>query len=489
VDRLARSLADTGLPHPLLVDAARSAIAAGDPDGARDEAERLARALLQPVINATGVLLHTNLGRAPVAADHAAVYRNLELDLTTGERGSRQAHAGNLVARACGAEGAMVVNNGAAAVLLVLAALARGRGVAVSRGELVEIGGGFRVPEVMAESGARLVEVGTTNRTRPADFARAVADTNADVALVMKVHQSNYRITGFTEQVDIGALSGMGVPVVADIGSGLLDAACPWLPSRPTWLGDEPAARQTLEAGADLVIFSGDKLLGGPQAGIIAGRRELVDACGRHPLARTLRPGSLVLAAIQDTALAYLRRDGDDIAFWRMATVPLDELRFRAERILTALNAAQAPAGAAPTDDTQIGEAGTAAGGAKLVELASVPGGGTLPGVKIPSVGLGVDGDCTAALRQADPPIIARVHDGRTLLDLRTVDPSDDDHLIKALQAAQAPAGAAPPPDTRIGEAGTAAGGARESAPAGAAPPPDTQIGKTGTAAGGARES
>jgi len=489
VDRLARSLADTGLPHPLLVDAARSAIAAGDPDGARDEAERLARALLQPVINATGVLLHTNLGRAPVAADHAAVYRNLELDLTTGERGSRQAHAGNLVARACGAEGAMVVNNGAAAVLLVLAALARGRGVAVSRGELVEIGGGFRVPEVMAESGARLVEVGTTNRTRPADFARAVADTNADVALVMKVHQSNYRITGFTEQVDIGALAGMGVPVVADIGSGLLDAACPWLPSRPTWLGDEPAARQTLEAGADLVIFSGDKLLGGPQAGIIAGRRELVDACGRHPLARALRPGSLVLAAIQDTALAYLRRDGDDIAFWRMATVPLDELRFRAERILTALNAAQAPAGAAPTDDTQIGEAGTAAGGAresapagaaptddtqigeagtaaggaKLVELASVPGGGTLPGVKIPSVGLGVDGDCTAALRQADPPIIARVHDGRTLLDLRTVDPSDDDHLIKALQAAQAPAGAAPPPDTRIGEAGTAGGGARES--------------------------
>ena len=463
MDRLARSLADTGLPHPLLVDAARSAIAAGDPDGARDEAERLARALLQPVINATGVLLHTNLGRAPVAADHAAVYRNLELDLTTGERGSRQAHAGNLVARACGAEGAMVVNNGAAAVLLVLAALARGRGVAVSRGELVEIGGGFRVPEVMAESGARLVEVGTTNRTRPADFARAVADTNADVALVMKVHQSNYRITGFTEQVDIGALSGMGVPVVADIGSGLLDAACPWLPSRPTWLGDEPAARQTLEAGADLVIFSGDKLLGGPQAGIIAGRRELVDACGRHPLARTLRPGSLVLAAIQDTALAYLRRDGDDIAFWRMATVPLDELRFRAERILTALNAAQAPAGAAPTDDTRIGEAGTAAGGAKLVELASVPGGGTLPGVKIPSVGLGVDGDCTAALRQADPPIIARVHDGRTLLDLRTVDPSDDDHLIKALQAAQAPAGAAPPPDTRIGEAGTAGGGARES--------------------------
>ena len=430
MDRLARSLADTGLPHPLLVDAARLAIAAGDPDGARAEAEHLARSLLQPVINATGVLLHTNLGRAPIAVDHPAVYRNLELDLTTGTRGSRQDHAGALVARACGAEAAMVVNNGAAAVLLVLAALARGRGVAVSRGELVEIGGGFRVPEVMTESGARLIEVGTTNRTRPADFARAVSDAGADVALVMKVHQSNYRITGFTEQADIAELAGLGVPVVADIGSGLLDAACGWLPARPDWLGDEPAARQTLEAGADVVVFSGDKLFGGPQAGLVAGRQDLVDACAHHPLARALRPGSLVLTAVQDTALAYLRRDGNDIAFWRMATLPIDELRYRAERIVAL---ASNPA-------------------LSVQPVTSVPGGGTLPGVEIPSVGLALDGDHTTALRQTDPPIIARVHDGRTLLDLRTVDPTDDDHLIATLSAV-----------THIGEAGTAAGGASKS--------------------------
>ena len=431
-----------------MVDAARAAIAEGDPDRARDQAERLARTLLQPVINATGVLLHTNLGRAPVAASHAAVYRNLELDLTTGARGSRQAHAGALLARACGAEAAMVVNNGAAAVLLVLAALARDRGVVVSRGELVEIGGGFRVPEVMAESGARLIEVGTTNRTRATDYARAVADPAADVALVMKVHQSNYRITGFTEQVDVADLSGMDVTVVADIGSGLLDAACPWLTERPDWLGDEPAARQTLEAGADLVIFSGDKLLGGPQAGIIAGGRDLIDACARHPLARALRPGSLVLTAVQDTALAYLRRDGEDIPLWRIATVSVDELRFRADRILALVaNPALLPH-----------------------SLNSVPGGGTLPGVEIPSVGIALDGDHTAALRGADPPIIARVHDGQTLLDLRTVDPADDDHLATSLaaltsttNAAQAPAGAAPTGDTHIGEAGTAGGGARGS--------------------------
>ena len=471
MDRLARSLADTGLPHPLLVDAARTAIAAGEPERARAEAEHLARCLLQPVVNATGVLLHTNLGRAPVAAHHPAVYRNLELDLTTGARGSRQAHAGSLVARACGAEAAMVVNNGAAAVLLVLAALARGRGVAVSRGELVEIGGGFRVPEVMAESGAHLVEVGTTNRTRLADYTGAIADGSTEVALVMKVHQSNYRITGFTEEVDTAGLIGLGVPVVVDIGSGLLDAACPWLDSRPDWLGDEPAARQTLDGGADLVIFSGDKLLGGPQAGLIAGRRDLVDACGRHPLARALRPGSLVLAAVQDTALAYLRRDGQDIAFWRMATVTLDELRYRAERIVTLVGD--------PVLTTH--------------PLTSVPGGGTLPGVEIPSMGLALDGDHTATLRRADPPIIARVHDGRTLLDLRTVAPTDDDHLISTLSvlgnAAQAPAGAAPHDDTRIGEAGTAAGGARDSAPAGAAPPRDTRIGEAGTAGAGTRES
>src|SRR5581483_10080829 len=256
-------------------------------------------------------LPHPNLGRAPFGHTQPPAYTNLELDLATGTRGSRRAHAGALLARASGAASALVVNNGAAAVLLVLAALARGKGVAVSRGELVEIGGGFRVPEVMAESGARLVEVGTTNRTRRADYEQ-VGD---DVALLLKVHRSNYRITGFTEDTPVEALTTIGPPVVVDLGSGLLDRACPWLPDGPPpWLHDEPAVRQTLDAGAALVVFSGDKLLGGPQAGIIAGRADLVDACARHPLYRAFRPGGLVLGALQDVALAYLRRDRDALS-------------------------------------------------------------------------------------------------------------------------------------------------------------------------------
>ncbi|MGH9276814.1 MAG: hypothetical protein ACRD12_01695 [Acidimicrobiales bacterium] len=240
VDAIARELADVGLPHPLLVDAAREAIAAGDPGSARAIAERTAGALLRPVVNATGVLLHTNLGRAPIGIMTAGGYSNLEFDLVTGRRGSRSGHAASLLARAAGAEAALVVNNGAAAVMLVLAALAHDRSVLVSRGELVEIGGGFRIPEVMAQSGARLVEVGTTNRTRLRDYEAAVAD---DVALILKVHQSNYRIVGFTEAVEVRDLSTLGPPVVADIGSGLLDAATPWLDGGPpAWLAGDPAA-------------------------------------------------------------------------------------------------------------------------------------------------------------------------------------------------------------------------------------------------------
>ncbi|MBV9039874.1 MAG: L-seryl-tRNA(Sec) selenium transferase, partial [Acidimicrobiia bacterium] len=321
VDAVARELADVGLPHPLLVDAARAAIAAGDPDSARARAEDLRRDLLRPVVNATGVLLHTNLGRAPIAHAQVPTYTNLEFDVTTGRRGSRGRNAATLLARAAGAEAALVVNNGAAAVLLVLAALARDRDVVVSRGELVEIGGGFRVPEVMTQSGARLVEVGTTNRTHRRDYERAVR-TSSDAALVLKVHQSNYRIVGFTAAVDVRELTGLDVPVVVDLGSGLLDAATPWLlGGPPSWLAHEPAVRQTLEAGAAVVTFSGDKLLGGPQAGVVAGRADLVEACAAHPLARALRPGALVLSALQETALAYLRRDGDAIPFWRMATL------------------------------------------------------------------------------------------------------------------------------------------------------------------------
>ena len=414
VDRLARSLAGTGLPHPLLVDAARAAVAAGDPDSAGDRARRIRRRLLTPVINGTGVLLHTNLGRAPMAWDQGAHYSNLELDLASGERGDRQTGAPALLARACGAEAAMAVNNCAAAVMLVLAALASGRDAVVSRGELVEIGGGFRVPDVMAWSGARLVEVGTTNRTRRADYAAALADGGNDVAAVVQVHRSNFRVVGYTEAPRTAELADLGPPLVADIGSGLLDSRCGWLAGGPPpWLEGEPAARQTLEAGAALVTFSGDKLLGGPQAGVIAGRADLVDTCRRHPLARALRPGSLVLAALQHTALAYLRGDGDAIEFWRMAALSPAQLRTR----LVAYE------------------------GLEEVATAAAPGGGTLPGVEFESVGVALPGDHAGALRARPRPIVARVAGGATVVDLRTVHPDDDDEVASALRAAAGRAG------------------------------------------------
>jgi L-seryl-tRNA(Ser) seleniumtransferase len=406
-------LADTGLPHPLLVDAARAAIAAGDPGSARRRADATARALLGPVINATGVLLHTNLGRAPLgtaAADrdtHADVvrYANLEFDLETGRRGSRHRHAATLLARAAGADAALVVNNGAAAVLLAVTALAAGRNVVVSRGELVEIGGGFRIPEVLAASGAHMLEVGTTNRTRVDDYQRVI-DTGAEPAVLLKVHRSNYRLVGFTEEASVSDLAPLGVPVLVDLGSGLLDAATPWLPEGPpAWLAGEPAVRQTIGSGAALVTFSGDKLLGGPQAGVIAGDAVLVGRCARHPLARALRPGGLVLGALQETALAYLRRDGAAIPFWRMATAPAETLRARAEVM----------------------------GAGEVTACASVAGGGSLPGLEIPSAGIALPGDRTGELRATTPPIVARVIDDRTVLDLRTVDPADDAFVAKAV--------------------------------------------------------
>jgi L-seryl-tRNA(Ser) seleniumtransferase len=414
VDALARSLAGTGLPHPLLVDIARDAIAAGEQASAEARAADLRRTLLQPVINATGVLLHTNLGRAPLGWAQPAAATNLELDLATGERGSRQVHCGRVIARLCHAEAALVVNNNAAAVLLVLAAVARGRDVLVSRGESVEIGGGFRVPEVMEQSGARLVDVGTTNRTRRGDYERALNRPGTDVALILKVHPSNYRLEGFVEDTPVRALSNLGVPVVADIGSGLLDAACPWLPDGPPrWLAGEPAARQTLDAGAALVTFSGDKLLGGPQAGVIAGRADLVAACANHPLARAVRPGGMVLATLQDVLMAYLRRDvARSIPFWRMVTTPVESLRARAEAIAR-----------------QVGPA------VEAQPMDALPGAGSLPGTVIDSYGVVVDGDQAAALRGAEPPVIARVRDQRTFLDLRTVEARDDPHVASALAA------------------------------------------------------
>ena len=415
VERLAQSLTGCNLPHGLRVEAARAAIAAGEPAGAAERARHIERSLLGPVINATGVLLHTNLGRAPLGTAGRAPaggpmrYSNLEFDTAEGTRGNRHSHAGGLLGRLCGAEAALVVNNCAAAVTLVLGALAAGRGVAVSRGELVEIGGGFRVPEIVAQSGAQLVEVGTTNRTRRGDYAAAVG--SGDVALCLRVHRSNYRIVGFTEAPEVAELATLGVPLVVDIGSGLLDEACVWLAGGPpAWLRGEPAARQTLAAGADLVTFSGDKLLGGPQAGVIAGRADLVARCARHPLARAFRAGGLVLAELQSLALTYLYRRGEDIPFWNMATRPVAELRKRARAL-------------------DVGE---------VCDLASTPGGGTLPGVEIASAGIVLGGDRAAALRRHDPPVIARVAGQRTYLDLRTVDPADD---VTVAQAARRAAG------------------------------------------------
>ena len=418
VDTLARSLSPTGLPHPICVDIARSAIDAGDPDSAAQRADDFRRTLLTPVINATGVLLHTNLGRAPLAHHQDAAALTVEFDLTSGQRGSRQAAVGQLFAQLCGAEAAMVVNNNAAAVLLVVAALAGGRDVPVSRGESVEIGGSFRVPEVMEQSGARLVDVGTTNRTRLADYERAIARPDVDAAMVLKVHPSNYRVEGFVEETSIAQLATLDVPVVADIGSGLVDATVPWMKGAPpAWLAGEPAAVQSIADGADLITFSGDKLLGGPQSGIIAGRADLVELCLAHPLARALRPGGLVLASLQRTALIYLGRSaGTEIPFWKMVATPRAELEARADAIVAAVAAVH------PT--------------ARVDRTEALPGAGSAPGVTMPSVGVIIDGDLLEGLRRHSTPVIARSRDGRTSLDLRSFDAADDDVVIAALLAA-----------------------------------------------------
>lgn len=441
VERVLQALQETpalqgidALPHDLVAGCAREAVAAAREQAeagatvtaddvieeARARVDAVRAGLLRPVVNATGVLVHTNLGRAPIGADAldtasrvAAGYSNLEYRLETGERGSRHEHAGALLARACGAEAGLVVNNNAAAVLLALAALARGREVLVSRGELVEIGGGFRVPEIMAESGCRLVEVGTTNRTRRADYERAVG---AETALVLKVHASNYRMIGFVESAAVDALASLGPPVMVDAGSGLLDETTPWLPRRPAWLRDEPGVRQAIAAGAGLVTFSGDKLLGGPQAGVIVGRADLVAAVGRHPLARAMRADKMTLAALQAVAFSYLSGDATRIPLWRMATAGVDELAARAETV-----------------------AGGVAG-AKVVDTEAVAGGGSLPGLTIPSAGVAVDapgasGELVLA-RLREHGVVARVVDDAVVCDLRTVDPADDGQLTDALRAA-----------------------------------------------------
>ncbi len=416
VDTLARAIGECGLPHAVCVELARQAIADGpaafERSAAINRGKAFAQSLLGPVINATGVLLHTNLGRAPLELVHPGTAINLEFDLATGERGSRQHAVGTLLAMACGAEAAIVVNNNASAVLLVLTAIARGRQVLVSRGESVEIGGGFRIPEVMEQSGAQLVDVGTTNRTRLADYRKAIGRNNADVAAILKVHPSNYRVEGFVETTGVADLVTLGVPVVADIGSGLIDANCPWLHGPPpAWLHGEPAARQTLEDGAALVTFSGDKLFGGPQAGIIAGRADLVAMCEQHPLARALRPGAHVMVAVQRTTLAYLGKTAaTDISFWTMVAATLEDLELRATRIIAA------------------------SGVGAIQPTLSVPGAGSAPGETIPSIGIRILGDHLAVLRSSDPPVVARTRDGSTWLDLRTIDPCSDEDVTAALK-------------------------------------------------------
>jgi L-seryl-tRNA(Ser) seleniumtransferase len=408
-------------PHALAVAASRRAIderraqvlaGAAPQTDVLTRARELLTALEQPslrhVINATGVIVHTNLGRAPLAASArdavnraADGYSNLELDLATGERGSRHAHVEGLLKELTGAEAALVVNNGAAAVLLAAAALAGGgRAIVVSRGQLVEIGGGFRIPEVIAQSGAGMVEVGTTNRTRLEDYEQALARSADRFGAVLRVHPSNFRSVGFVEDVSIEALCGLGVPVIDDVGSGVLASAV-GIPA----LADEPALRQSVAAGAALVCCSGDKLLGGPQAGLLVGRAEAIATARQHPLARAVRIDKLSLAALEATLLLYRdpQRARDEIPVLRMLDSDEQTLRARARRLADGIGA-----------ETEIVRATAKVGGGALPLL-------ELEGPAVALTGAGQPETIMRALRDGDPPLIARIHDGQVLLDPRTL--------------------------------------------------------------------
>ncbi|HVN59753.1 MAG TPA: L-seryl-tRNA(Sec) selenium transferase [Gaiellaceae bacterium] len=369
-------------------------------------APRLRRAL-----NATGVIVHTNLGRAPLAAaaldrvvEVGRGYSNLELELEAGTRGSRQDHLADILRRLTGAEAALVVNNCAGALLLALAALAEGREVLVSRGELIEIGDGFRIPDVLERSGARLVEVGTTNRTRAADYERAVGP---ETAALLAVHQSNFRVVGFTERPRLAELAAVAarhaLPLVDDLGSG---AFAP--------LEDEPTARESLAAGADLVTFSGDKLLGGPQAGIVVGRADLVERLRRHPLQRALRADKLTLAALEGTLALYLdpERAALEVPVLRMLREPPDVVRARAERLAELV-------------------------GGSVEETVARVGGGALPLAELPSFACAVEEELAAPLRRGEPPVVAVVRDGRCLLDCRTLADAEVDEAAAAVTRAR----------------------------------------------------
>lgn len=424
--------------HRLAVTAVRETLAevreevrGGAPVPERDVLAARAAALLRdqlaptlrPVINATGVVIHTNLGRAPLsdaarAAMQAAAqgYSNLEYDLLAGHRGDRTVHAERLLCELTGAEAAMVVNNNAGAVLLALTGMAQGRGVIISRGQLVEIGGGFRVPDVMAQSGARLIEVGTTNRTHRRDYERALAEEE-DAALILRAHHSNFRMLGFTSEVPLAELveiaQARSLPVIDDLGSGaLLDTA-------EFGLAHEPMVQESVAAGAALVCFSGDKLLGGPQAGIVVGRAEFVDPLKRHPLTRALRCDKLCLAALQETLMHYLRDEAAaQVPVWRMIAAPPDDLNRRARRWRR-----------------RLARDGVSA---EVIDGESTVGGGSLPGETLPTRLLALqvadpDG-VVAALRTGDPPVLARIEEDRLVLDPRTVMPDEEHVLLQRLR-------------------------------------------------------
>ena len=423
VDRLLADEALAAAPRALAVEAARTVlerareqIEAGEEPGdvvatARAEVERLSTPSLRRVLNATGVIVHTNLGRAPLAPSALArveevgrSYSNLELDLESGARGSRQVHVSEALRRATGAEAALVVNNNAAAVLLAVGALGEGREVVVSRGELVEIGDGFRIPEVLARSGARMVEVGTTNRTRASDYERAIGP---ETAVLLRVHQSNYRIVGFTEAVPTRELARIahaaGLVLVDDLGSGSLRD-----------IGDEPTAAGSVRDGADLVCFSGDKLLGGPQAGIVVGRGDLVERLRRHPLQRALRADKLTLAALEGTlgVLADPERARAEIPVLRMLDEPLGVVRERAERLAILI-------------------------GGEVEETVARVGGGALPLAELPSAACAIEESLAPLLRLGTPPVVGIVRDGRLLLDARTLTGDEVDDVARAVLQAR----------------------------------------------------
>jgi L-seryl-tRNA(Ser) seleniumtransferase len=421
------------LQHETIAIASEEAAAAWLDERVLDGLASAIAPSLRRVINATGVVLHTNLGRAPLAAEAiariaeiAGGYTNLEYDLAAGGRGHRHAHAERLLRALTGAEAALIVNNNAAATLVVLASLATGREVIVSRGELVEIGGGFRVPDVMAQSGAVLREVGTTNRTRLADYSAAIGERTA---LILRVHPSNFRIDGFTERpaaADLAALARrFAIPLFEDLGSGRPggDDAVPAL-------AGEPSIRESLDAGVDLVSASGDKLLGGPQAGLVLGRRDLVDRVRRHPLMRAVRADKLTYAALEATLALWAQEPSRAaIPVHRMLTLPLDEIDARACALVDHL--------ASVTGLSCL-----------VIDGASTAGGGSAPGSALPTrlVALVVDGrspdEIERRLRAHDPPVVARIEHDRVVLDLRTVQPGEDANVERAIRAAAGPPGA-----------------------------------------------